>query len=102
MRKMGTKLTSGPGVSTIPPQPSWNTITVTPKAAPTESKKPIPAVMGTITERKIISSNNTARPTTTLKYSGIAPLSRSVMSISMGTRPVTPVNKPVACSICTC
>ncbi len=100
--KIGMKLTSGPGVCTSPHRPSCQNSTVTPNAAPTESRKPRPAVNGTTSERNTNSNSTMARPMTTDRYTGIASDRRCVMSCSMGIRPVTPVTRPVASSIWFC
>jgi hypothetical protein len=49
------------------PQPHWKTATSTPKAAPTDSRKPSAALTGTRIERKTTSSRSTARPMTTVR-----------------------------------
>ena len=63
---------SGPGAGTRFHRPSCQTRTVRPKAPPTESKKPRPATSGTKMERNTANSRKMARPTTMVKYSGMA------------------------------
>ena len=58
------KLISGPGESMRPHKPSCQNSTVTPNAAPMDSRNPVAATSGTISERNTMSSSTSARPTT--------------------------------------
>ncbi len=60
------KLTIG-WPSIRPNAPSWNTATVTPSVASTDSRKPKVAVSGTRIERKTTMSSRNASPITTAR-----------------------------------
>lgn len=71
----GRKLTMGPVLLTPrspASQPHWKTATTAPRAAPTVSRKPNAALIGTTTERNTRPSNSSAKPTTTTTNTGSA------------------------------
>ncbi len=75
------------------------TATTVPKAASTESTKPIAAVTGTRIERKTSSSSTIASVTTTRPNGSSASCSRCETSICTAVAPVTEMGVPWAASI---
>ena len=74
-----------------PNQPHWNTATVTPTLAASESRKPTAAFSGTTSERNTAISSSTERPTTTSTNGSRALPRRVEMSICTAVVPVTEI-----------
>src|SRR5947208_14770953 len=96
---IGRKLATGPVTDTPSgpaSQPHWKTATVAPRLAPTESRKPMAALTGTIRDRKTSISSNSDRPTTMLANGSRAAESFAETSTSLAVVRVTATVAPVA------
>ena len=91
-RNSGSQLVTPPfelKPSSDSPQPSWNTRTSTPYAAPTESRLRMIALIGITIERKVTSINRKVSPKTNAKISGSLLLSWFLSSTESAASPVT-------------
>ncbi len=76
-------------------QPHWKTATTVPKLAATDSRNPIAAFTGTISDRNTASNSSSDRPTTMMPNGTSAELSFSATSTPTAVLPVTEICAPV-------
>ena len=97
MRKIGRKLSTGPGSCTPKMEdshPHWYTAVITPNEANSDRTKPAVAIMGTTIERNTTMRMMSDRPTTTTRYRGSASDSFCEMSMLPLASPATPRTVP--------